>query len=1288
MKKLKKKLRGKKKLKLNAVRTPKDIKIGEDESLVSTTEKINCELRANKRWTKECSRLFKSNATALLLNDRTEYGIGKAYGSHAPKILLNPVTVLCHHPDCINSNKPTVKLKTMLDLSRYVDHLLDHPDEIGAAMFKRIGAIARTPFLTEKELDEISCSPYSLQPKVHYSRKTKDIFKSYGVDRKLETNYICHWKNILINKHLVDSSSLSFQEDEALIYTVLHYPNPIRDWSIYSTLSFYCLKFIAAVGESGLNLYRGITRQRVVRKYDDFDLHQFVKDINHPGPSVTTLQNIMPKLTHENETAHTKESIFHLKLLERIGTSLSFDFPLVKRYPVTLGIDEQELNQGVTIQEGKLHGIEKPLSPQQIREIGLKNLASYIAEHDHFINAAREYRLTDLKGIFCSNVNTWFLSEVLKSKGVIDHLKKVVHHSSTCLHCLLNCLTCDYQYIDEQCGECKKLGQECVSMFVVVTLWDMGSSHKKAAIEMPSLDSKSEGRDLFRRDSFSFIFGGLHLCKACVNCSRNHVLSFNGENYGVHVLRQLKNQFEELFKLIKNAVIVGKDRQSDLLSYSTCDEKIQNIVEELKIYEIIRIPEEVLSYTEKAKTQKRFILPVAIAANKNGDVFVLDSGAACIHVADRSSVTKVTILGKYNSPSTASYGKGCNLPKLAIELKTSNGVSDMIVVDDNMFVADQLRNEIAIIVRCRFASQVRKSQLHVMKVDSCVSLSSVNDHLVVLEKENGVSNIQVLCLPPLDKHESFYITPQVIAYFLPEAGVDLMSLFLLPSNHFGAQTNEKELLAFYFTNDEVVPVQTESSIRSKCRPCLFDKELVIHKEDQATSLTQMSIIFDEEMVLQSVAEIKCSFHPFIVSSWENTLLMVCQRDVNDFVLVEVGNLKFGLEFCRSVSSLYQAISYVPPHGDQSCRSMNLSDCVDLMGKGAELFNKMQASLEERFVGCSSFAGQHGAIFSQTLKCINTSIDSLKGVDNRLTTLSGGSEVPVYVHTLTNESNVEHSFGETHQKGQGNLQNKEEYSQAKRRSQINFHIKMTNAPFNQYVKVKKRDQGYQAIRKGDTKLTLSDLREIFQQTKGSNVEHRAESESDTAILKCAFNIAKSVPRQSNRCKWREKSGYAPNMLQSSSNSGKLFAGDLVFMKYLNNQLLNLIVAENVILDDLEMSLKVRVSQGSSSMEVCYVKLEQLVKDGGTTVAIPSNMYHLDSDGEIELNENISYMFEAIMNKEIVSRTDMEWNELLGMELSGNRSAVGDPAEAAAEPDSDDEEFPVRRQKRKRRKIQSL
>ena len=87
----------KKSIKLNTVRTPEYTDVGDGQSLVSTTERINSKLSANKRWTKECSKIFQSNPKALFLYDRMEFPLAKAYGSHKLKILLNPVTVLCHH---------------------------------------------------------------------------------------------------------------------------------------------------------------------------------------------------------------------------------------------------------------------------------------------------------------------------------------------------------------------------------------------------------------------------------------------------------------------------------------------------------------------------------------------------------------------------------------------------------------------------------------------------------------------------------------------------------------------------------------------------------------------------------------------------------------------------------------------------------------------------------------------------------------------------------------------------------------------------------------------------------------------------------------------------------------------------------------------------------------------------------------------------------------------------------------------------------------------------------------
>ena len=338
---------------------------------------------------------------------------------------------------------------------------------------------------------------------------------------------------MLITQQLIKSSSLTYQEDEALIDTILHYPNPVSDWSIYDTLSIFCLKFVAGVGESGLNLFRGITKQRL-NNIGNHDLQKMLSEMNHPGPCLSTLQDIMPKIIHANKTKYRKESIFHLKILEKVNQTAAIEYPMARRYPATLGIDEQELNSGVYVHNGFLHGLETPMTAAEISNVGLKNLAAHIAQYNHFVNAAREYRLTDLGGIFCSNVFTWFISESLKHWQVIEDLKDVVKLASSCLFCLVNEEECIYDNLNERCAACTDSGEVCISMFIVVVLWDMGSSHKKAAVEMPSLSLSSGVADMYRRDLFNFVFGGLHCCKAIVNCSRNHILTYNGQNYGLN----------------------------------------------------------------------------------------------------------------------------------------------------------------------------------------------------------------------------------------------------------------------------------------------------------------------------------------------------------------------------------------------------------------------------------------------------------------------------------------------------------------------------------------------------------------------------------------------------------------------------------------------------------------------------------------------------------------------------------------------------------------------------------
>ena len=124
-------------------------------------------------------------------------------GSSKFKILLNPLMVMCYHPKCLNCSK-TVRLQYFLNFDRYLQHLLDH-DDIGIAMHTRFQTIMEYPFTTAEDLDKISISPHSLQQDLKLSKKSKEVIRSFGIDRKLEVNYICHWKNVFIREQIIYS---------------------------------------------------------------------------------------------------------------------------------------------------------------------------------------------------------------------------------------------------------------------------------------------------------------------------------------------------------------------------------------------------------------------------------------------------------------------------------------------------------------------------------------------------------------------------------------------------------------------------------------------------------------------------------------------------------------------------------------------------------------------------------------------------------------------------------------------------------------------------------------------------------------------------------------------------------------------------------------------------------------------------------------------------------------------------------------------------------------------------
>ena len=76
----------------------------------------------------------------------------------------------------------------------------------------------------------------------------------------------------------------------------------------------------------------------------------------------------------------------------------------------------------------------------------------------------------------------------------------------------------------------------------------------------------------------------------------------------MHILRAYK--LHPSLIGVKNAVFIGKDRQSDKLAHATCNQVIQDALREIKEYHIVRVPERILTHHPNCKLQTPFLLPV------------------------------------------------------------------------------------------------------------------------------------------------------------------------------------------------------------------------------------------------------------------------------------------------------------------------------------------------------------------------------------------------------------------------------------------------------------------------------------------------------------------------------------------------------------------------------------------------------------------------------------------------------------------------------------------------------
>lgn len=263
-------------------------------------------------------------------------------------------------------------------------------------------------------------------------------------------------------------------------------------------------------------------------------------------------------------------------------------------------------------------------------------------------------------------------------------------------------------------------------------------------------------------------------------------------------------------------------------------------------------------------------------------------------------------------------------------------------------------------------------------------------------------------------------------------------------------------------------------------------------------------------------------------------------------------------------------------------------------------------------------------------------------------LEGLSSSKIHAPSITSEKDVEHSFGYIMKKGQGNNQTQEEYIISKRKHVIDFQMRKCKMPFSQYTKDKIQDKGYQQIEGDRCTLTKEELEEVFfLKKKEDSMEESIEmSAEDANLLKKAFLLSKSVPRQTNRTKWRERSGFAPNMLLEQSTTGKLCMGDLVCSKAAQEYVF-MIVEEEILLSSNEMVVGLkRVTNG----ENVSMNITDLVVKNGHIMALPCNLYKV-KEGEVLFTSSAAKSFQKVLLQglenpdEVIRMTDDDWALLL-------------------------------------------
>ena len=138
-----------------------------------------------------------------------------------------------------------------------------------------------------------------------------------------------------------------------------------------------------------------------------------------------------------------------------------------------------------------------------------------------------------------------------------------------------------------------------------------------------------------------------------------------------------------------------------------------------------------------------------------------------------------------------------------------------------------------------------------------------------------------------------------------------------------------------------------------------------------------------------------------------------------------------------------------------------------------------------------------------------------------------------------------------------------------------------------------------------------------------------TETEETILKKAYALSSSLPRQAGRNKWREKSGFTPNMLPQESSNGVLLKGDLLFF-YNIDSIEYYVVEKDFKLIDGENKVDVH----KIGEEIIHsVNVDRFVYEKGMISVVPIDQYSILEDSTVVFHDpDISVFLEDLMHKQ--------------------------------------------------------